>query len=286
MIHYLECIRKATVLIEALPYIQRFRDSIVVVKLGGSVLEKEEVFESALRDIVFLECVGMKPVIVHGGGKDISARLTEMGIETRFVNGLRYTCPDTISVVDEVLHDTVNPRVVNAIGKLGGKAKGVSGKTVLCAEKMVSDQDLGFVGEVTSVDVGPIRKLLDANDVPVITPLGLGEDGHTYNINADVSACRIAEALQARKLVFMSDVPGVLGDPEDEDTLISTIRVSDVDRMIGDGIIGGGMVPKVKSAVSAILAGCNKVHMIEARLQHSILLEIFTEKGVGTQIMN
>jgi acetylglutamate kinase len=189
-------------------------------------------------------------------------------------------------VVDEVLHNTVNPRVVNAIGKFGGKATGVSGKTVLGAEKMVGSDDLGFVGEVVSVDVAPIRELLDAGEVPVVTPLGFGEDGHTYNINADVSACRIAEELQARKLVFMSDVPGVLSDPTDEDTLISTIRVSDVDRLTGDGTIGGGMLPKVTSAVSAIQAGCNKVHMIDARLQHSILLEIFTDQGVGTQIMN
>ncbi len=285
MAKYLEYIRKAAVLIEALPYIQEFRDSTVVVKLGGSVLEDPDIFESALRDIVFFETVGMNPVIVHGGGKDISAKLNEMGIETHFINGLRYTCKDTIGVVDEVLHDTVNPRVVDAIGKHGGKGKPLSGKAVLKAEKMKSDDDLGFVGEITKVDVSPIQNMIRENEVPVITPLAIGEDGHTYNINADVSACKIAEALKARKLVFMSDVPGILEDPKDESTLISTIRIDEVNGLVENGVISGGMVPKIRSAVSAIQAGCRKVHMIDARLQHSILLEIFTDKGVGTQIV-
>lgn len=285
MPRYLEYIRKAGVLIEALPYIQSFRDSTVVIKLGGSVLEDEEVFESALRDIVFLECVGINPVIVHGGGKDISARLAEMGIETKFINGLRYTCKDTISVVDSVLHNDVNPRVVGAIDKHGGKAKGISGKEILHAQKIEGKGDLGFVGEVVKVDAAPIDQLLKENYVPVITPVGIGEDGRAYNINADVSACRIAQELKAQKLVFMSDVPGLLSDPSNEDTLISTIRIAEVNGLIEDGVISGGMVPKVQSAVSAIQAGCRKVHMIDARLQHSVLLEIFTDRGVGTQII-
>ncbi len=285
MLHYLECIRKASVLIDALPYLQRFRGAVVVVKLGGSVLTDPAVFESALRDIVFLECVGVKPVIVHGGGKDISQRLTELGIETRFIDGLRYTCKDTITVVDEVLHGSVNPRVVDTIGKLGGRATGVSGKEVLSAEKLAHKEDLGFVGEITRVDVTNIRQELDAGEVPVITPLAIGADGYTYNINADISACRIAEGLCAAKLVFLSDVPGVLRDPADENSLISTIRVDEVPGLIERGVIAGGMQPKVESAVRAIQAGCRKVHMIDARLQHSILLEIFTDEGVGTQIV-
>ncbi len=282
---YLELIRKAATLIEALPYVQRFHDQVMVVKLGGSVLTEPEIFSSALRDIVFLECVGAKPVVVHGGGKDISAKLKEMGIETRFINGLRFTCEDTIQVVDEVLHETVNPRVVKAIAAHGGKASGVSGKHILSAERMASDEDLGFVGEVIDVDLTKIHEELDAGRVPVITPLAIGKDGQTYNVNADVAACRIAEALKAAKLVFMSDVPGLLQDPTDEDSLISTIHIEEVEGLIEDGVISGGMRPKVESAVAAIQAGCRQVHMIDARLQHSILLEIFTDQGVGTQII-
>ena len=290
MVQYLEYIRKATVLIEALPYIQRFRGDIVLVKFGGSVLEEPTVFESALRDIVFLECIGAKPVIVHGGGKEISRALEEKSIKTRFVNGLRYTCEDSIHVVDEVLHELVNPKLVNAINKYGGRAEKVSGKDVLKAVKINSEEDLGYVGEVASVDVAPILKILDKDIVPVITPLGIDESGHPYNINADISACKIAQALQesghnVAKLVFLSDVPGILEDQDDDDSLIKSIRLRDVPDYIEKGVISGGMVPKIQSATEAIQSGCEKVHMIDARLQHSLLLEIFTDSGVGTQIL-
>jgi acetylglutamate kinase len=278
--------RKAAVLIEALPYIQRFRGETILIKFGGSVMTDDEVFVSALRDIVFLECVGAKPVIIHGGGKEITARLTELNIPTRFINGLRYTCPDTIRVVDDVLHTQTNPRLVQAINDLGGKARGLSGKRVRTATKLQGGEDLGFVGEVTAVAVAPIAAVLAAGEVPVVTPLAAGADGQAYNINADIAACRVAEALQPAKLVFLSDVPGILRDRQDEASLIPTIRVEEVNGLIRDGVISGGMVPKVHSAVAALQAGCRQVHMIDARLQHSLLLEIFTDRGVGTEIVH
>ncbi len=287
-----EVIAKAAVLIEALPYIQQFRDAIVVVKFGGSAMEDPEIVESTIRDIVFMECVGMRPVLVHGGGREISARLREMGKEPRFVNGLRYTGADTITVVDEVLHNDVNPRLVDAIVKFGGKGRTLSGKQILSTEKMYSRNtetgnpiDIGYVGSVSSVDIEKIKHLLDINEVPVITPLGAGKDGNTYNVNADIAAARIAEALQARKLVFLSDVPGILQDPADEATLISTISLNEIDELVSSGTISGGMVPKIDSACRALKAGTKKVHLIDGRLKHSLLLEIFTDKGVGTEIL-
>ena len=288
---YQEYIRKAAVLIEALPYMQSFRDAIVVVKFGGSVMEDRNAEESALRDIAFMECVGMKPVLVHGGGKEISARLKELGIPTRFVKGLRYTCERTIEVVDDVLHRQINARLVEAMGKYGARAYPLSGKRVLRAERLTKDADgqpadLGFVGEVVAVDPAPIRAVLAADQVPVITPLASGADGQTYNINADVSACNIAEALRARKLVFLSDVPGLLRDPKDERSVISTLPMAEVDELIAANVISGGMLPKIRSAMAALRAGTNKVHMIDARVPHSLLLEIFTDQGVGTQIVH
>jgi acetylglutamate kinase len=288
---YSDIIPKAAVLVEALPYIQAFRDAVVVVKFGGSAMEDKACAESALRDIVFMECVGMKPVIVHGGGKAISGRLAELGIGTTFINGLRYTCEETIKVVDSVLHDEVNPALVQAIEQHGGRAQPVSGKNVLEARRAVGDDedgndvDLGFVGEVAGVDIAHIRKLIDDGIVPVVTPVGSGANDQAYNINADVAACKVAEALQARKLVFLSDVPGILKDPTDETTRISTIQLSEIDELTRRRIISGGMVPKIRSAVSALRAGTNKVHLIDGRVQHSLLLEIFTDAGVGTQII-
>ena len=287
MTRYLEYIKKAGVLIEALPYIQRFRAKIIVVKMGGSVLENPEDFESALRDIVFLECIGCKPVIVHGGGKAISSRLKESGIETRFIDGLRYSCEKTIAVVDDVLHNEMNIKIVDAINDFGGKAASLSGKTMLKAEPL--DEKYGFVGDVCEVDIAQIKKLHEAEIVPVITPLAVGPDSQIYNINADTAASRIAEGLQTQgeevaKIVFLSDVPGLLRNPEDEGSLITTLKVDEIPALIEQGIISGGIVPKVESAVHALNTGCRKVHLIDARLQHSLLLEIFTDQGVGTQI--
>ena len=284
-------IEKAAVLIEALPYIQRFRGSTVLVKFGGSAMEDPEITRSVIRDIVFMECAGMKPIVVHGGGKAISAALKEAEVETRFIHGLRHTCEETIRIVDRVLHESVNASLVAMMHDAGGRPFPLSGKNVLRAEKVVvhdpesgEELDVGLVGRVVNVDTMQIRWVLDRGDVPVLTPVARDMDGQILNINADMAACEIAAHLRARKLVFLSDVPGVLRNPDDEASLISTIARDEIEPMIESGILTGGMVPKVRSAGAAIDAGVAQVHMIDGRLRHSLLLEIFTDKGVGTQI--
>ena len=285
-------IGKAAVLVEALPYIQKFRGEIIVIKFGGSVMENAELMKSTMKDIVLMECVGMKPVVVHGGGDAISARLASLGIETKFINGLRFTCDRTINVVDDVLHNEINPEIVNAIADAGGKGQQLSGKKFLKAKKMFTsclktgnDLDIGFVGDIYHVDVSHILDALKSNVIPVIPPLACDEKGQVFNINADIAACKIAEALKAKKLVFLSDVPGILQNPDNEESVISTIKAAEIATLIERGIIKGGMVPKVKSAVHAINAGTNKVHMIDGRMRHSLLLEIFTDRGIGTEII-
>ena len=282
---------KAKVLIEALPYFQEFRDEIIVIKFGGSVMEDPAKIKAIMRDIVFMECVGMKPVVVHGGGKAITAKLNELNIETKFVHGLRYTCEDTLSVVDDVLHNDVNQRLIKGAAEAAGEGIQLSGKRFIEAKKLNAEcpktgskEDIGFVGEVVDVDISLITEQLENAVVPIIPPLGYDKKGQIYNINADIAACKIAEALLARKLVFVSDVPGILQDKDDEYSLISSIKVSEVNGLIDEGTIVGGMIPKIKSAISALNAGTNKVHMIDGRLEHSLLLEIFTDAGVGTEI--
>ena len=285
-------IEKASTLIEALPYIQQFRNEIVVVKFGGSAMEDPERIRLVLQDILFMECAGMRVVVVHGGGKAINARLEEMKIPVKFVNGLRYTCDQTIGVVDDVLHNVINADLVRQLAEMDGKPVAVSSKRVLRAERITTkdketgkELDLGFVGEVVAVDTEQIRWTLNEDKIPVIAPLGRDMNGCVYNINADMAACRIAGELQARKLVFLSDVPGILQNPKDEASLIPTIRRSEVNAMVSSGVISGGMIPKVKSAIDALDMGTRKVHMIDGRLPHSLLLEIFTEKGIGTEIL-
>jgi acetylglutamate kinase len=285
-------IEKANVLVEALPYIQRFRRSLVVVKFGGSVMEDPELVAGAMRDIVMLEAIGITPIVVHGGGKAISAASTEKGIPVKFVNGLRYTCSETIKVVDDVLHNQVNAQLVNLAVEAGGNVIGISGKEVLRAEKTMSQdpvtgaaEDVGFVGKVVGVNTSPILEALAEGKIPVVTPLGSGTDGNVYNINADTAASRIAEALHARKLVFVSDVPGVLACRDDETSVIPTIRTTDIPELVSSGVLSGGMLPKVQGCVKALESGINKVHMINGRIPHALLLEIFTEDGVGTQIV-
>ena len=282
---------KAGVLVEALPYIQKFRNSIMVVKFGGSAMEDENLVRRTMQDIVMLEAIGIRPVVVHGGGKAISAALKECGIPVKFVNGLRYTCDKTIGVVDDVLHK-VNAHLVELGKEFGGPVCGISGKKVLRAKRTLStdpatgkQEDVGFVGEVTGVDTSAIMEALAKGLTPVLTPLGVGEDGQIYNINADTAACKIAEAIHARKLVFMSDVPGILSDCNDETSVIETIRTDEIDSLIANKILSGGMLPKIASCVSALNAGINKVHMIDGRKCHSLLLEIFTDTGIGTQII-
>ena len=292
MVDVTSLINKADVLNEALPFIQKFKDSIAVVKFGGSAMEDPELTKKTMRDIVLLEAIGMKMVVVHGGGKAISARLKELGVETRFVNGLRVTDDATIKVVDDVLHNNTNKSLVDGIVSVGSRGVSISGKKIMRAEKLWSKDpatgeklDIGYVGKVVAVDVDPILDALKYKFIPVITPLAMDFYGQTYNINADTAACEIAMALKARKLVFLSDVPGILRDPKDESTLISVIRTSEVDGLIAEGVLSGGMLPKIQSSVNAIKAGTKEVHMIDGRTPHSLLLEIFTNSGIGTEIL-
>lgn len=287
-----EMIQKANVLIEALPYIQKFRGEIVVVKVGGSTMEERAGVEKVLTDIAFMACVGLRPVVVHGGGKAISRAMTEKGLPAKFVKGLRVTDEQAIEVVEQVLNREVNPELVQTLEKLGCTARGIHGEDILGVVKHFEKDpetgatvDWGYVGDVIEVDDDPILAYLHSHIVPVITPLGWGADDKVYNINADDAASAIAQALKARKLVFLSDVPGLLRDPKDKSTLISTLKFAQVDELIEQGVISGGMIPKVQGAVKAIKAGVRKVHFIDASLPHSLLLELFTDKGVGTEIV-
>lgn len=285
-------IKKAEVLIEALPYIQQFRNEIIVIKFGGSAMEDKNHVEVVLADITFMECVGMLPVVVHGGGKAISRSMKEAGIESRFVKGLRVTCEKTIEVVQKVMNDEINPGVVASLRKMGARAQGLHGEDIFSVirKREVNSEtgeeiDLGYVGDPLGVDTGPIRQLLEQGIIPVITPLGVGPDGKIHNINADTAGGAVAKALKARKLAYLSDVPGLLSNPKDPDSLLTTLRVADVEELIRKGVIDGGMLPKVQSGVEALHAGVKKVHMIDGRMPHSLLLEIFTDKGVGTEII-
>jgi acetylglutamate kinase len=283
---------RAAALVEALPYMQEFRGRTFVIKYGGSAMESEEAVERLLRDVVFLEAVGINPVLVHGGGKAISAKMREAGLTARFVNGLRVTDEASVRIVEEVLDREVNPRLVRTIGEFGGHARGFSGRDVLRAEKLppVDDgkggkEDIGFVGRVTGVDTGELEKVLREEKVPVVSPVARGADGRTYNINADEAAAAIAGALRADKLVFLSDVPGIMRDREDPASLLPTVRADQVGALIRQKVLEGGMIPKVQGAVDALRAGVGKTHMIDGRLPHALLLEIFTHEGVGTEIV-
>jgi len=284
-------IQKAAVLIEALPFIQQFRGETVVVKFGGSIMESEDGYRRILQDIAFMECVGMRPVVVHGGGKAISRALKENHIASSFVQGLRVTDADTIHLVEQVLNHEVNPHLVEIIQQFQGKARGIHGEDILRVDRMrgvdpETNEELnwGYVGKVNHVDIEPVRAYLQSDIVPVITPLGKGADGHLYNINADDAATAIACALGARKLVFLSDVPGLLRDPEDKSTLISSLHLGEIDELIERGVISGGMLPKIKGMVGALKSGIRKVHIIDSGMPHSLLLELFTSEGVGTEI--
>jgi len=287
-----QAIEKASVLIEALPYIQRFREDLVVVKVGGSIMDDEQGLQNILKDLAFMECVGLRPVLVHGGGKSISAAMTSQGLKPHFLNGMRVTDADTIRVVEQVLNHEVNTHLCDILSGFETKAVPVHGQDIIrCQRHTETDEetgdvlDWGFVGDITSVDVSSLRTAVSENAVPVITPLGSDADGQVYNINADVAAAAVARHLKARKLVFLTDVPGLMHDPEDKETLISTLKQAEVDRLIERGIIAGGMLPKVRSAIDAIQAGVKKTHIIDAAMPHSLLLELFTDKGIGTEIV-
>jgi len=283
-----EFIDKADVLLEALPYIQRFRSSVFVVKYGGSFMDSPDpkVRSGVAADIVFLETVGINPIVVHGGGKAITTAMEKAGIKAQFVQGMRVTDEETMKCVEEVLANIINRDIVEMIQKLGGKARSFSGKDVFKCRKLLKDGvDLGYVGEVVDVDVEKIRKCLYTQVTPVISPIGLGDDEHAYNINADVAAAKLAMVIGARRLVFLSDVPGLLRNPNNPETLISSLHVSEALELKRQGIIDQGMIPKVDSAVEAVHAGVHRVHFVDGRTPHSVLLEIFTDKGIGTEIV-
>ena len=285
-------IEKAAALTEALPFIQQFRGETVVVKFGGSIMESEDGYSRILQDIAFMECVGLRPVVVHGGGKAISRAMREANIPPNFVQGLRVTDEATIQVVEQVLNREVNPQLVEIIQKFHGKARGIHGEDIIRVERMTGTDpqsgesvDWGYVGRVDQVDIEPIQAYLRSDIVPVITPLGRGTDGMLYNINADDAATAIACELKARKLVFLTDVPGLLLDPADETSRISSLHLSEVDELIARGVISGGMLPKIRGMVGAVKDGIKKVHIIDASMPHSLLLELFTNEGVGTEII-
>ncbi len=287
-----EVIKKASVLIEALPYIQRFRGDIIVIKFGGAAMEDPEHVQGVLSDITFMECVGMLPVIVHGGGKAISRGMEKEGIAAQFIDGLRVTCAKTIDVVQRVMHAEVNPGIVSKLRAMGARAEGIHGEDIFSVHKKTGvhretgdEIDWGFVGEPNEVRVEVLQELLDRNVIPVVTPLGKGDDGKIHNINADTAAAAVARALRARKLAFVSDVPGLLRDPGDPDSLITTLKAGNVQELIDEGVIDGGMLPKISGGVEALKAGVRKIHMIDGRMPHSLLLEIFTDRGVGTEII-
>ena len=275
---------KADVLTEALPYIQDFNGSIVLVKVGGSVMESDENLDSLMDDIAFMRAVGMKVVIVHGGGKAISKAIKMSGHEPKFVSGLRVTDEETMEIVRKTLNNVVNPDLVARLCNRGANAKPLHGNWLFSATK-ITEPDRGYVGEVVEVSSRSVEEMLDAGIIPVVTPLGTGvEDGHLYNINADYAAAALAKKLKACKFALVSDVPGLLKDPDDPETLLSTLHLADIDELIRSGVISGGMLPKIESCKDAIRHGVKKVHLVDGRMEHSLLLEIFTRQGVGTEI--
>jgi acetylglutamate kinase len=283
---------RAEALIEALPFIQKFRGQLFVIKYGGSAMEDEHVVERFLRDVVFLEAVGINPVLIHGGGKTITQRMRVAGLKPRFVNGLRVTDEQSIRIVEEVLDTVINPGIVKQINEFGGRAIGLAGKNVLRAKKLppqtegkATPVDLGFVGEVVEVKLDPVLAVVAQEAVPVISPLAMDETGATLNINADTAAGTIAGHLKAAKMIYLSDVPGIMRDPMDKESLIPSVNREKIEHLMEEEIIAGGMIPKVESALHAIAQGVKKVHFIDGRTPHSLLLEIFTNSGIGTEIV-
>lgn len=285
MQQYLE---KAQVLIEALPYIQRFNRKIIVVKYGGSAMVDEELKKRVIEDVTLLKLVGFKPIIVHGGGKEISKWVGKVGMEPHFVNGLRVTDADTMEVAEMVL-GKVNKSLVQLVEQLGVRAIGISGKdgALLKVDKKLSNgEDIGFVGEVKEVNAEILYDLLEKDFLPIVCPVGLDDEFHTYNINADDAACAIARAMKAEKLAFLTDIEGVYKDPKDPATLISELRVKEAKKLMEEGYIGGGMLPKLTNCIDAIENGVSRVHILDGRIPHCLLLEIFTNKGIGTAILD
>ncbi len=288
-----DLIAKAATLLEALPYIQRFSGATFVIKYGGSFMDSPNpaVRKGVARDIVFLEAVEIHPVVVHGGGKAITRAMDAAGLKAHFIQGMRVTDEAAVNVVERVLSREINPEIVQAINALGGKACGFSGTDIFTCRKLRLDgpdgdpPDLGYVGEVVSVNSAPLLECIERGIVPVISPTARGEDGRIYNCNADVAAAQAALALHAKRLVFMSDVPGLLRNPKDPTTVIRKLHIAEVDALKQSGIVDQGMIPKVDSAVAAVKAGVEAVSFVDGRVTHAVLLEIFTDEGVGTEVV-
>ena len=280
-------LEKAEVLIEALPYIQRFNRKIIVVKYGGSAMVDEQLKHQVIQDVTLLKLVGFKPIIVHGGGKEISKWVEKIGMEPESINGLRKTDEATMEVAEMVLNK-VNKSLVKLVQELGVLSIGISGKDggLLKVKKKLSDgQDIGFVGEITEVNPKILFDMLEKDFLPIVAPIGMDDEYNTYNINADDAACAIARAVEAEKLAFLTDIEGVYKDPKDSSTLISELTVSEARELITDGFIGGGMLPKLNNCIDAIENGVSRVHILDGRIAHCLLLEIFTNKGIGTAIL-
>ena len=288
-----DLVAKAATLLEALPYMQKFSGARFVVKYGGSFMDSPDptVRNGVARDIVFLEAVEIDPIVVHGGGKAITRAMEAAGLKADFIQGQRITDEATVAVVDQVLSREINPEVVAAINALGGQARGFAGTDIFTCRKLWltgaagEKIDIGFVGEVTGVNTTPLLECIERGITPVISPTARGEDGHIYNCNADVAAAQAAIVLKARRLVFMSDVPGLMRDPKDPATLIAHLRISEVPGLKNAGIVDQGMIPKVDSAVAAIRSGVDKVSFVDGRVPHAVLLEIFTDAGIGTEVV-
>jgi len=290
-----DLIAKANTLLEALPYIQKFSGATFVVKYGGSFMDSPDanVRNSVARDVVFLETVEINPVVVHGGGKAITRAMQKAGLKADFIQGQRVTDETTAKIVDEVLSREINPEIVKTINALGGKAVGFAGPDIFKCRKLLLDDyekpgakiDIGYVGEVVEVNVAPLKESIWCGFTPVISPTARGEDGKIYNCNADVATAQAAIALKAKRLVFMSDVPGLLRDPNQPDSVVPHLKISEVGELKQNGVIDKGMIPKADSAVAAIQSGVEKVSFVDGRVPHAVLLEIFTDEGVGTEIV-
>ncbi len=275
-------IDKAAVLLEALPYLQEFRGKTFLIKVGGSAMDDPEKVKHLLRDVVFLEVAGINPVLVHGGGKAISAAMAEAGLEPKFVNGLRVTTDEAIAIVEKTLSGKINPGLVNAIETYGGRALGVAGNEVFVGERL---PNLGRVGKVVDFDLSKVQAAISSEIIPVVSPVASERETRLpLNVNADLAASALAAKLKAAKLIYLSDVIGLCEDKDDPETLISSLQSDSVESLIEQGTIAGGMIPKVRSSVEALEAGVGKVHMVDGRIPHSLLLEIFTTSGVGTEI--
>ena len=281
-----EIINKASVLVEALPYIQQFNRKIIIIKYGGSCMLDEELKDNVIRDVVLLKLVGFKPIIVHGGGKDISFWNDKLGAETKFINGFRYTDSNTMEIVEMVLNK-INKNLVQKVEKLGIKAIGISGKDgglLKVKKKIVGNEDLGYVGEIVEVKNQIIYDLINNDFLPIICPVGYDDEYITYNVNADDAALSIAKSIKAEKLAFLTDIEGIAKDINDKSSFISELNIDEARDLIKNNIIGGGMLPKLNNCIDAIENGVERVHILDGRLKHSLLLEIFTKSGIGTVI--